>query len=908
MAVLLAGTVLADAGDFTIVKNGRPCAAFAVPYGLSAAEARRVADDLALFNGHLREVTGTPLATNGAAAVRIEIALNPVTNLLTRADWRIVSPDARTLRVEATATSLFTALRQLLEEGCDARFLGVERCMFQFEPRPTVTVSRQERRASARSFTLQRRVYFLPGHARELGLDSDGAFRYSHAIPRYAFPGDKYNREGWPEAVMPTMKGRKLKQPKHLYDRWQPCYSNPEAAAIAVTNICAHLARHPEDLSVSLGINDNGGWCECESCRTMDADGEKSIFSNDRANRSASYYTFVKRVTDGVLARHPDLRFGLLAYMATIMPPPFEVSQSVIPVMTMDSFAATLDPVVDVRQRDVIARWGRKVRETGVWDYTWGRTSYILPRVDFTAQAVRIKYLHENGCRAYFGENGTVDVLDGPKLYLTARLLENVDADPEEILNEWYVRFAGPAAADELRGVYDACTAYWKTGRMKRTPYYVGRTWIYMHGGTQCLQAMEPGFTAGLVARLRKVRALAATDGEKRRAELLLRHFELLDCLVTFGGFAFVDAASGEMPSAKAAVAAIEDFRTRTPELFAEWKSAQSYFQSADFPDPKTYVWRDVIETNLVTALSGIFGRICGFREDAAVKKALARLMETPGLPEDAVRLCRTVSGDEGEIIRAEELPNGGKGPFRLIRDLEPGAWLVSAKVRARVPGAKAELIAWRQAKGKEADWATASYTSLKPGVWRTLVKVNSVSLCDDGLILSVRESGLAPDEHVEISELRLVKIADDPAASGVTTPAARLKADRRDLVTLGGEEAVVCSGARYDFLKPVYQLPRLGADERIAFTVRARRPEGMSVGKIGALLYRNVNGSWQQFHSLFWNRELSDRYEDITGCVDASVLDGAGGKVMVIVFKMKDTEGAAVSQVSWKRMKKKDK
>ena len=100
-----------------------------------------------LFNKYLRQVTGAMLpledATGGApspatAGATILLDLRPIDRLDTRYEWRIGFPTSGVMRVEATTTSLFSALRHLLEEGCDARFLGAENCMFQFEPRQDV--------------------------------------------------------------------------------------------------------------------------------------------------------------------------------------------------------------------------------------------------------------------------------------------------------------------------------------------------------------------------------------------------------------------------------------------------------------------------------------------------------------------------------------------------------------------------------------------------------------------------------------------------------------------------------------------------------------------------------------------------------------------------------------------------
>jgi hypothetical protein len=372
--------------------------------------------------------------------------LKPIDRLDTRFNWRIDFPTSGVMRIEATTTSLFTALRQILEEGCDARFLGPEKSMFQFEPRKVVAVEARERRNAAANYSLCRNIYYVPGHIHELGLSDDALFKYSHGIPTYAFPADKYNATGWPEAAMPVLNGKKIaRPPERAFGRWQPCYSNPETARIAAENIRGWLRKHPDARSITLGMNDNGGYCECDACRAMDADAEKSIFSNDPRSVSASYYTFANRVAEALAGEFPNLRIGLLAYTGTIMPPRFPVHPSIVPMMTLDTLSSGMDPMVRARQDGVIARWGEKVRETGIWDYSWGG-GYFIPRVDFAGHAARLKHLYANGGRAYFGENSMPDALDGPKTYLIARLLEDIDADADAILDEWYARFAGRAA------------------------------------------------------------------------------------------------------------------------------------------------------------------------------------------------------------------------------------------------------------------------------------------------------------------------------------------------------------------------------------------------------------------------------------------------------------------------------
>ena len=253
---------MATGADFALVENGAAKAVFEFGPGLGAKEEKSLKGDVELFNKYLKLVTGAEIPVDGASSQnnKIRICLLPIDRLDTRFDWRIVFPSKREMRIEATTTSLFTALRQLLEEGCDARFLGTETCMFQFDGRKNVSLAVRERKNKRANYSLLRDIYGARGHKRELGLSDDGLFRYSHGIPVYAFPGDRYNAEGWPEAVMPVIKGKKLVRPGNdLYNRWQPCYSNPQAAQIAAENIRQWLRKHPGEKSVTLGQNDNGG-------------------------------------------------------------------------------------------------------------------------------------------------------------------------------------------------------------------------------------------------------------------------------------------------------------------------------------------------------------------------------------------------------------------------------------------------------------------------------------------------------------------------------------------------------------------------------------------------------------------------------------------------------------------------
>lgn len=939
--------------EFALVESGKSRACFVLDSVTNAPSRAAVEKDLDLFNKHLKAVTGAELGLrreeeNASCRNVIRLDMKPIDKLDARFNWRIWFPSRTEMRIEATTTSLFTALRQLIEEGCDARFLGTERCMFQFEPRKNVAVEVRERRNAAKNFSLLRDIYGTKGHRRELGLTDDGLFKYTHGIPVYAFPGDMYNAKGWPEAAMPVLKGKRLVRPGNdLYNRWQPCYSNPESARLAAENIRNWLHKNPDAKSITLGVNDNGGYCECPSCRAMDADVEKSIFSNDKENHSASYYTFVNRIAESLAAEFPDLRIGLLAYTGTIMPPKFEVARNVVPMMTFDTLSAGMDPAVRSRQDDVIRRWGAKVRETGIWDYSWGG-GYFIPRVDFAGHAARLKLLYKNGGRAYFGENSMPDALDGPKTYLISRLLENIEADADAILKEWFTRYAGVAAEKPLREIYRLSSDYWRSDPMKRSALWPARNYIYNYPYGNQFYALTPGFTARLVELAKKVCSKAVTDGEKARAEVLLRHMERLDCLASFKGIAHMSPASGELESVSDAAAMLNDFADRAEGLFASWERVVRYF--VDAPDfDRNGVYRRY-GYNAITLLAEQFGKASGFANDAAVKSAVARIGAIERLPNDVRVLLANVFQSKGvnvfsnvgfakgrdalrvkttlpyEIIEDKKFiggkalriwpgrPNGDPDPndnvyrqtaaFTITENLDPGVYMVSLKARPSSSAARGDLAVWRQVDGADRDWEAVRPASLRKGEPHTFVQIRSVNDTEDGVNIKLRVTGFGKDDTLDVGDVTILRISDAGRSGRTKRVEARRISARKwtERMTVCGEDAIAVKPAAYEFAHVVVDVPRILPEEKLQFTVRATLPEGAKTGRIGAMLYSQKDGNWQPAPAILWNRRPSSSgWEDIVFSTTGKQMGKKRGRYLLIFFKMKGTDSIAISSVSWK-------
>ena len=900
---------------FDIVRGGAAAARFETPGVTNAALRAVAASDIALFNRYLEKVTGAALPTNGTVRNVIRIDLLPVGDLERRFDWRVTFPSPETLVVEATEVSLFSALRQLLEEGCDARFLGVERCMFQFEPRRDAAVEVRPRQSAARSFTLLRRLYPMPGHARELGFDTDSRFAHSHGIMRYGLPYDRYMKEGWPEAIMPVYGGKKLKTPPSKWARWQPCYSNPETACLTVEYVREQLAKSPEMKSISLGINDLCRFCQCPECVRLNETGERSLFANDQNRASESYYLYVNRVAETVEREFPGVKIGLIAYMGTIMPPSFPVRKNVVPMLTLDTIAAAMDPEVTRRQDDVIRRWGEKVPEIGLTDYCWGRP-YLVPRIAPAAHAQRLKYLYEQGGRAFYGQHPPCpDLLDGPETYLLSRLVEDIDRDAGSVLDEWYARFAGPDAADDLRTVYRLCEEYWRSPEVRRSRTWKGREWIYMNCENTYLWSLTPGFTEQVMAAARRVREKARTAGEIRRAELLLRHFEILDCVATFRGMAYVQPETGELKKAADAAAMLTATTERLDGLMAAWTRATDYFRTPDFDNGEVYLKKRSIPFEAEPLLVQQVARAIAYRANPAVSAAFARFIAHPALPESVRRLADGLIGGTAEngypdpsfgdlaatnrlstTMTAEAVDRKGVRTLKLLRradeksapsvsfsaDLPPGDWLLLADVSSpstRTVRAALETVCL--CDGSTKGLATSGRVELPKKGSLTVSRMATVARKADGARLRLIFEDLDDDRPVFVSNVRFVPVRLAAAA-------------RRGTVEFKAAEAP-------DLARGQISASRLHDGERLVVRARLRAPQGVGRVKLAVEAKRS---KWSKATRVRTSPEVREVMSaDWTEVEFALPHDALGFRTMNYRVELSQARGSApveVSRLDW--------
>lgn len=400
----------------------------------------------------------------------------------------------------------------------------------------------------------------------EMRVGAKHRLTYGHHLPHVAFPLEAYasGEAAYNPVIFPILRGGRLLPWEHGLDRahWQPCYSHPETAAEAVRNLLAHLQAYPHVRSLSLAINDNGGFCECDTCLEADGGGRR-LNAVSRYHRSESYYAWVNHVVEQVTAVFPEVMFGVTAYREALAPPSFALHPNVVVVMCFD-FHAMLDPAVRETREQLVRDW-REIARIKAYSYNYGVLFYSLPRFYFPEMQHMLQFFHEQGAIGAHDESYYTTVAEGPKNYVFHKLLEDPYRDLEAIMVEWCEAAVGAQAAPALRAYYAFWEDYWRTQAI-RTHWWNSRHATYLSLGQfgSYLYGLASGDMERCRAEMERMLALAERHGtpeQQQRARLLFRIFEWNEANAVASAAALM-APDGTLPDRKAALALL----ARLPE------------------------------------------------------------------------------------------------------------------------------------------------------------------------------------------------------------------------------------------------------------------------------------------------------------------------------------------------------
>jgi hypothetical protein len=186
-----------------------------------------------------------------------------------------------------------------------------------------------------------------------------------------------------------------------------------------------------------------------------------------------------------------------------------------------------VDKDIEKMGKLVNEKWEEKAETLGWYDYVYGCSKYLVPRVYFHQMADYLKYGYQHKVRHYYAEAyPSEDWLEGPKFYLLLKLLWNPNQNVDELLKEWSVCCVGEKASESLLAYFKLWENFW-TERIPKTKWFLKnshRTFL-PYSGTQYLAFVTDEDLQTAQVLLENCLKNADTESGKSRAQFFLSAF-----------------------------------------------------------------------------------------------------------------------------------------------------------------------------------------------------------------------------------------------------------------------------------------------------------------------------------------------------------------------------------------------
>lgn len=249
------------------------------------------------------------------------------------------------------------------------------------------------------------------------------------------------------------------------------CMSNPDTVKAAAEEVMEYFRQKNSDnfYSVMPGDSNDLYFCRCQECL------KKVVTGKPGGKNSNLIWGFVNKVAAIVAKEFPGRYVKCCAYSDYQRRPDF-------PLMSNIAVTLCYPPVPQgsndykIAWRKLIDEWGATGATLFIWEY-WNRArsmpgSFGIPTI-FPRQLKEIYLLDRNQVTGRVIELANVEALTGThikgwtnwifdvqNLYVAARLMWDSNADVEQILEEYYPGFYGPAAG-VMRQFYDEMELAW---------------------------------------------------------------------------------------------------------------------------------------------------------------------------------------------------------------------------------------------------------------------------------------------------------------------------------------------------------------------------------------------------------------------------------------------------------------
>jgi len=454
-----------------LVQDGRPCAVIVLPADPNAGE-RKAAEEL---QSYVKKASGAelPIRSEGDAAVSSTIRLGRACKDLKNkptGDGFTIETHGNTLCIAGgNQRGTLYGVYAFLEDQLGIRwFMPGE--IGEVVPETKAIAIPPLNRHEQPDFEYRwigRNNDWVARNRNNVGIPDIGIqiYRSAHTFRKFLDPA-KYFKEHPEWFALVDGERRHFTKSHH---RNQICTSNPEAIQEVIKNMRRFLDENPEYTVITLFPNDGMGFCECEHCKALDEPEWAPVEEVNRHARALGFRAlgalsrrlviFNNAVAKALHESHPRVMVKVGAYSCYTSPPKdpkIKHLENVI-VQICHSWCqnhAIADPNCSINAdfRKSIEGWSA-ITPGGVmlYEYYWKCAQCELPFPIIHAMRKDYPYFKKVGVRGVYTQYtrnwGTLTL----PYYIPTRLLWNADADVDKLLQDFYTKFYGPAAAPMKR-------------------------------------------------------------------------------------------------------------------------------------------------------------------------------------------------------------------------------------------------------------------------------------------------------------------------------------------------------------------------------------------------------------------------------------------------------------------------
>jgi Domain of unknown function (DUF4838) len=239
---------------------------------------------------------------------------------------------------------------------------------------------------------------------------------------------------------------------------WQICHSDVDAAAEVAkwANAQSSTVRQTDfgptmENHVFVTANDNHVWCECTPCANLGTTTDQAIY-------------MLENVATDVEDSHPGRTIAFYAYSDLDVPPSdtsTALESNLMPVIARYGYTGTKaynDTGNTSGFDDVVTDWAGISTQWGIREYY--TFVPVVPWPNARVLAENCEWLATQGCEYINAELLGMTPMDNIAWYMAAKKSFNSDLDIEDLLDDYFDKYYGPASANMKLWFETAATAF----------------------------------------------------------------------------------------------------------------------------------------------------------------------------------------------------------------------------------------------------------------------------------------------------------------------------------------------------------------------------------------------------------------------------------------------------------------